>query len=90
VTIVWALFALALIIAGISRRRAEVRYAGLALFTVVTLKIFLRDLAELDTLWRIVAFIVLGLLFIAGSFLYLRFRERVTGEDSLPKPEVTR
>lgn len=90
VTIVWALFALALIIAGISRRRAEVRYAGLALFTVVTLKIFFRDLAELDTLWRIVAFIVLGLLFIAGSFLYLRFRERVTGEDSPPKPEVTR
>ncbi|MFM7108528.1 MAG: DUF2339 domain-containing protein [Planctomycetaceae bacterium] len=75
VSIVWALFALALVLAGIARNLWPLRWAGLALFAVVSAKVFLHDLASLDQFWRIVAFVILGLLLLAGSFVYLRFRE---------------
>ncbi len=75
VSIVWGLFALALVLAGIARNRWPLRRAGLALFAIVSGKVFLNDLASLDQFWRIVAFVILGLLLLAGSFLYLRFRE---------------
>jgi uncharacterized membrane protein len=87
VSIVWAIFALALVVAGIARNFGPLRWAGLVLFAIVSGKVFLHDLASLDTFWRIVAFIILGLLLIAGSFVYLKYRETFTLEadgDAVP------
>jgi uncharacterized membrane protein len=78
VSIVWAVFALALVLAGIARNVGPLRLVGLGLFAIVSGKVFLHDLASLDTFWRIVAFIILGLLLIAGSFVYLKYREKFT------------
>jgi uncharacterized membrane protein len=75
ISILWTLFALSFLIRGISRDIKPLRYAGLALFTIVTGKIFFNDLANLDQLYRIVAFIILGVLVLCGSFLYLRSRQ---------------
>jgi uncharacterized membrane protein len=75
---VWAVFALALVLAGIARNVGPLRLVGLGLFAIVSGKVFLHDLASLDTFWRIVAFIILGLLLIAGSFVYLKYREKFT------------
>jgi len=47
----------------------------LALFGVVVWRVFFVDLATLDAFYRIVAFIVLGLLLLCGSFIYLKYRE---------------
>ena len=85
VSILWTLFALAFLVRGISKDIKPLRYAGLALFAVVTWKVFFSDLAKLDQLYRIVAFIVLGVLVLCGSFLYLRSRQtfatKVDGGD---------
>jgi len=75
ISILWSLFALAFLIRGISRNIRSMRYAGLGLFLIVTWKVFFVDLARLDQLYRIVAFIVLGIMVLAGSFLYLRSRK---------------
>ncbi|WP_337173066.1 DUF2339 domain-containing protein [Paludisphaera sp.] len=72
VSIVWTVYALGLIVAGIARRDGALRKVGLALFTIVGFKVFLVDLAELDPLYRIVAFLLLGVLTLFGAFLYLR------------------
>jgi uncharacterized membrane protein len=85
VSILWSLFALALIFRGIARRAAVVRYLGLALFAIVTWKVFFFDLAKLDQFYRIVAFILLGILALVGSFAYLKFRDQFTTKpDSEP------
>ncbi|MBX3433176.1 MAG: DUF2339 domain-containing protein [Pirellulales bacterium] len=76
VSILWSLFALALIGRGIARNVAGLRYLGLGLFAVVSWKVFFVDLAQLDQFYRIVAFAVLGVLLIAGSFVYLKYREK--------------
>jgi uncharacterized membrane protein len=82
VSILWAIFALSWLVRGIWLNAAPARWAGLVLFGIVTLKVFFSDLAQLDQVLRSVAFLVLGLLLLAGSFLYLRHRETfATKED---------
>ncbi|NOY29315.1 MAG: DUF2339 domain-containing protein [Planctomycetes bacterium] len=75
VSILWALFAFALISQGIQKRLAVLRYLGLALFAIVSAKVFFVDLAQLDQFWRIIAFLLLGILLMAGSFMYLRYQD---------------
>ncbi len=75
VSILWSLFALGLILRGIARRERSLRYLGLGLFAIVAWKVFFVDLSRLDSFYRIVAFITLGILTVGGSFLYLRFQE---------------
>ena len=82
VSITWALFALAFLITGIRYRLTALRYCGLALFGIVAVKVFTSDLDSLDSFYRIVAFLILGVLLLLGSFLYLRFRETFAVEPA--------
>jgi uncharacterized membrane protein len=87
VSILWSLFGLSLVFAGIKKGVRALRLAGLALFAVVAWKVFFVDLARLEQIYRIIAFIVLGLLALVGSFAYMRYQQtfisQPTGE---PKP----
>jgi uncharacterized membrane protein len=80
ISILWSIFALGLIGAGIFRPSSALRYAGLGLFTVVAFKVFLADLANLDQFYRIVAFILLGILILFGAFIYLKYRQTFAHE----------
>jgi uncharacterized membrane protein len=75
ISILWAVFALGWLLRGIWRNEKPLRYAGLALFAVVIGKVFFNDLKTLDQFYRIVAFIILGVVVLAGSFLYLKYRD---------------
>lgn len=88
VSILWAIFALSLLLVGIARNQKAIRYVGLGLFTVVSIKVFFVDLKQLDPIWRIIAFVILGGLLLAGSFVYLKFRERFA-TDSVSSEEAS-
>ncbi len=68
----WAAYAAALTAAGIRRRYAPIRYLALAVFGLTVLKVFLVDFAQVDSVYRIVSSVVLGLLLLAASYLYQR------------------
>jgi len=72
-SIAWALFALSLLVAGIWRQMRSARYAALALLSATLLKLFFHDLASLDQLHKIGAFIGVAVVAILASFLYQRF-----------------
>lgn len=72
-TILWGVEGLALWAVGMMVRQQRFRLFGLGMLTVCTLKIFLYDLQGLETLPRILSFIVLGLILLLVSFLYTRF-----------------
>jgi len=74
VSILWSLFAVGLLLAGIWKNVRALRYVALGLFAMVAWKVFFSDLARLDQIYRIVAFAVLGLLVLSGSFIYLKYR----------------
>jgi uncharacterized membrane protein len=76
-TMVWAAEALALLGAGFPLRDRVQRLSGLALFMICVLKLFLYDLRELETVNRILSFIVLGLILVGVSWMYTRFRDRI-------------
>ena len=75
VSAIWALTGLSLLVAGVVRRSAVLRYAGLALFGVTLAKIFLYDLAELSSVARAASFLAVGGLLLAGGFLVQRFSD---------------
>jgi hypothetical protein len=82
VSMLWSVFAQGMLLYGITRHAKEWRYVALGLFGVVAIKVFMIDLAELDSFYRIVAFIVLGIVILGGSALYLKNRESFeTGVD---------
>ena len=89
ISILWSLFALSFVLIGIRKDLRGLRYAGLALFAIVAGKVFLVDLARLDAIYRIVAFIVLGILVLSGSFLYLQYRQSFVTSDDEALPEET-
>jgi uncharacterized membrane protein len=54
------------------------RISGLALLLACILKLFAWDLRHLETVPRIFSFIALGLILVGVSWVYTRFRERVS------------
>jgi uncharacterized membrane protein len=84
ISILWSLFALGLIVGGIRNKTGALRFTGLGFFTVVGFKVFFSDLASLDQFYRIVAFILLGVLILCGAFLYLKYRQTFARELAAP------
>jgi hypothetical protein len=80
-SIAWAVFALLLLIVGIRKKAAPVRYASLGLLGITVAKLFFHDLSQLDQLYRIGAFIVVAIIAILASFLYQRFLATVEKND---------
>ena len=74
ISILFAVYATILVSVGVATRSAVNRIAGLALIALVILKLYLFDIWQLERIYRISAFFALGILLIATSFLYSRFR----------------
>ena len=74
----WGIWALLLLLYGILRGNLVCRILALILFGICTLKIFLIDLSSLHALYKVAAFVALGLLLLTGSVFYTRFKERLT------------
>ena len=70
-SILWAIFAVGFISGGIWKNLAPLRYVGLALFAVVAGKVFLVDMSHMEMIYRVVAFVVVGVFLLLGAFAYL-------------------
>lgn len=79
ISILFAVYATLLVSLGVAARSVVNRIAGLALIALVILKLYLFDIWQLERIYRISAFVALGILLIATSFLYSRFRGLVEG-----------
>jgi hypothetical protein len=76
-TMAWAVEGAVLLAAGFMLRERHVRFTGLGLLAACVAKLFFYDFATLDTPYRIASFLLLGFLFIAGSWVYTRFRKQI-------------
>ncbi len=73
----WTLFATGLLAAGLAVRSRGLFYTAYGLFGVTAVKVVMIDLATMPTLYRMLSFLALGVLLLAGAWLNLRFRERL-------------
>ena len=77
----WALVGFGSLLFGLLRDDRRFRIAGLALLTAAIAKVFLFDLSTLESIYRVLSFIALGLLLLAAAFAYQRIRARIV-EDA--------
>lgn len=75
-SILWALAGVAGLLIGLRRDVRDLRRGALALLLLAIAKVFLVDLATLDSVYRVGSFLVVGLGLLAGAFGYGRLRPR--------------
>jgi uncharacterized membrane protein len=82
----WMAYGAMLMIVGFWRRSAFVRWLGLLLIAATIVKVFAYDTSQLDRVYRILSFIVLGILLLVISFVYqrdwLKLSSKTRGESA--------
>lgn len=80
-SILWGVYALSLIILGISQNKKHLRIGAMGLFALTLAKVFLYDIAALDTISKTVVFVSLGILLLIISFLYNKYKHLIITPD---------
>ncbi|MGH7398965.1 MAG: DUF2339 domain-containing protein, partial [Candidatus Rokuibacteriota bacterium] len=73
-SVLWTLYAAAALAWGFFRSSAAVRYGALALFGLTVIKVFAVDLGAVKTAYRILSFLILGIVLLLVSLAYQRSR----------------
>jgi uncharacterized membrane protein len=76
----WGIYAIGLLLAGLLGKARTPRMLGLVLFGLAAVKVCVFDVSHLRDWMRIGAFCLLGVLMLAGSWLYYRYRETLRRE----------
>ena len=78
-SILWAAVGFGTFAVGAVRGLALAREFGLGLLAIATVKVFVFDLSFLDVAYRVLSFIGLGLLLLAGAFVFQWHRPKPGG-----------
>ncbi len=81
----WIGYAVLLTLIGGYFKQAIFRKIGALLFVLSILKVFLYDVSALDTGYRIVSFIVLGIILLIMAFVYQKNKEKINQFLDTPK-----
>lgn len=79
ISVIVSVYAAAMVGVGVLARSRAYRIGGLVLLMVVVAKLYLFDVWLLNTVFRILAFGVLGTMLLATSFLYSKLKRTVRG-----------
>ena len=80
-SIFWGVYALILVGIGIKYNKKHLRLAAITLFSVILLKLFLYDIASLNTISKTIVFVALGILLLIISFLYNKFKDLIFDDE---------
>jgi uncharacterized membrane protein len=75
-SVFWSICGAATVALGLARRDLILRLAGFALLGVAVVKVAVVDLSQLDSVYRVLSLVVLGLLLLLAAYAYQRFRPR--------------
>ena len=78
-TALWAVYAVILLVVGIVRGLHPVRLAALGLLAIPIVKVFVWDVWVLEPVYRIIAFVGLGVLLVVSGYLYQRYQKAIAG-----------
>ncbi len=76
-SVLWTLYAAAALAWGFLRASPMVRYASLGLFGLTVIKVFAVDLGAVTTAYRILSFLVLGVVLLLVSLVYQKSRRQI-------------
>jgi len=78
-TVLWAVYAMGAISAGIAAQSSRVRLAAMGLLAIPVAKLFVYDVFLLDLAYRVAAFITLGCMLLGMGLVYQRYGGAVRG-----------
>jgi uncharacterized membrane protein len=84
-SIIAAAYAFVLISIGILHNKRHLRVSAILLLGTTLLKVLFYDLSSLSSISKTVVLVILGIILLAASFLYNKFRERMDGETPPPQ-----
>jgi uncharacterized membrane protein len=73
-TVFWAFFATILLVIGFRMDRSKIRWLAIALYVTTVIKLFLFDMANVQQIYRILAFFVLAVVLGLVARAYQRFK----------------
>ncbi len=80
-SILFGVYALILVVIGIKKKKKHLRLAAIGLFGFTLFKLFLYDLANLETIAKTIVMVSLGVLLLVISFLYNKYKEPLSEDD---------
>jgi uncharacterized membrane protein len=86
VSVLWTLFAVALMALGFRYNHLVLRKTSFALFFITAFKVFLIDISSFSTPYRIISFIILGIVLVMTSYLYYRFKGKIIPAEPVKDP----
>ncbi len=69
-SVLWGVYSLVLFVAGIAKENSPAKIAGFLMASLTILKVFFYDLSYLETTYRVLSFVVLGIILLTISFIY--------------------
>jgi uncharacterized membrane protein len=81
----WMAYGALLMVIGFWRKSAFFRWQALFLIAATILKVFIYDVSQLDRVYRILSFMILGVLLLAVSFVYQKDWLKLTGSQDKAK-----
>ena len=81
VSFLWAVYAIALLVVGLRSARQAMWQTAVATLLLLVGKLFVVDLANLDAIWRILLFMVVGGGFLALGYAFPKLRKRGAEAD---------
>ncbi|WP_299765627.1 DUF2339 domain-containing protein [uncultured Dokdonia sp.] len=81
-SILWGIYALLLIGLGIWKKKQYLRIMGFVLFAITLIKLFVYDIAHLNTISKTIVFVSLGVLLLIISFLYNKYKNSIANETA--------
>ena len=76
-TVSWAGLAAALFALGFALHERMHRWLGLGMLACAVGRVFMSDVWKLDTLYRILSFLALGIVLLALGFIYNKYQEKI-------------
>ena len=75
-SVMWAVYAVAMMVVGIWKNVSVLRYAALGLFGLLLCKVFIVDMNTVRSVYRIAAFMATGVTLVGVSYMYQHLRNR--------------
>ncbi len=77
ISVLWTGFSVMLMVKGFKDNNSIFRRVALGLFIITILKVFFVDISNISTPYRVISFILLGLVLIQVSFLYYKYKDKL-------------
>lgn len=73
-TLVWLLYSSAVTLGGIVKSKKFLINSGIWIFIFSIIRVFIHDLAKVDSIYRILAFLTLGVVLMVISYIYVKLK----------------